>query len=796
MDRASGLAGCTVVSKNHLAYARVVCESFRRHHPSAPFFVLLADGNKGQFCARHEPFELIELDDLRIPDLPRLCFQYDILELNCAAKPYLLQYVLQRPGNSKLVYLDADTFVFRQLTEAWELLDRHSIVLTPHLISEAEEDGRKPGERHIMESGVYNAGFLGVRKDATTERFMNWWSRRVYDKCIADPRLGLFVDQRWLDLVPGLFDGVCILRHAGYNFGHWGLTHRDLEIQNDGQMRVNDAPLALFHFSGVDVERPEFISKYQDRFSFDDKPALKPLFEDYAARVRAAGYAECQKYAYAYASFDNGVPIPRDVRRFYWSLGDGVRRFGNPFATAGAASFWKWLRAEAHVGSGVSRLWYHVHATRPDLRQAFPDIFGKDRLAFLSWATTRGCAEHGIPRVFEPAGPPAVCEPGFGRPRSPTAAEPPGVNVAGNGMSEKGVGEAVRAMVRSLTAARIPYCVIDQPDSGSANRDRTLVDVLQENPYPVNLIHFNAVALPWFVHVRGPKFFRGKYNIGYWLWELPELPEAFHGSFAYLDEVWVSSNYCLESVSRVSPVPVVKMPLALPVESMRTKGVGRDYFGLQERDCVFLFMFDAHSVVERKNPSGVIQAFKRAFPTDPDVRLVLKLAHGTRRIQQALQDEAGDSRIVVIDRVFDREEINSLIEVSDCYVSLHRSEGFGLTLAEAMALGKPVIATGYSANLDFMNASNSLLVQYEMVRLARDFPPYPRGSPWADPDIDHAAELMQAVYENPHRARQIGQRARRDIWAYLSPDVVGARIRERLAMIGRDLEAPGSIFRD
>ena len=211
---------------------------------------------------------------------------------------------------------------------------------------------------------------------------------------------------------------------------------------------------------------------------------------------------------------------------------------------------------------------------------------------------------------------------------------------------------------------------------------------------------------------------------------------------------------------------------------------------------MFLLMCDAQSILERKNPSGVIQAFKRAFRKEPDVRLVLKLVHGNSRIQQALQDEARDHRVLVLDRVFAREEINSLIEVSDCYVSLHRAEGFGLTLAEAMALGKPTIATAFSANLDFMNARNSLLVRYEMVRLKQDFPPYPRGSLWAEPDIDHAAELMRAVYEDPDRARQLGQRARGDILAYLSPEVVGARIRERLAMVGRDKDAPGSMFRE
>jgi len=201
MDRSAGLAACTVVSKNHLAYARVVCESFRRHHPGARFFVLLADRNEGEIAAEREDFTLIELERLPVPELPRVCFQYNILELNCAAKAYALRHVLQQPDVSRVLYLDSDTFVYRELTEALELLERHSIVLTPHLVAAAADDGRKPGERHVLDSGIYNAGFLGLRNDATVSSFLDWWSQRVFDKSIADPAQGLFVDQRWLDLV-------------------------------------------------------------------------------------------------------------------------------------------------------------------------------------------------------------------------------------------------------------------------------------------------------------------------------------------------------------------------------------------------------------------------------------------------------------------------------------------------------------------------------------------------------------------------------------------------------------------
>ena len=369
----------------------------------------------------------------------------------------------------------------------------------------------------------------------------------------------------------------------------------------------------------------------------------------------------------------------------------------------------------------------------------------------------------------------------------------PGVNVVGHAQSEKGLGEVVRAMVRALAAARVPHGVSDYTDYLSENRDRTLVALLGDNAHPVNVIVVTALGLPPFVRARGPAFFRGKYNIGYWLWELPELPRPYHAAFAYLDEVWVASDYGREAIARASPVPVVKIPPPLPAEGLPVAKVGRAHFGLADGQRVFLFMFDAQSIVERKNPSALIAAFKRAFPKEGDARLVLKIGHAGRSLLARLRAEAADERVVVIDRVLDREEVNALIAMSDCYVSLHRSEGFGLTMAEAMALGRPVIATAYSANLDFMTSANSLLVRHRLVQLEKDHPPYPRGSAWADPDVEHAAELMRLVYAEPERARRLGERARADVMEYLSPRSVGARIAERLSLIDRELAARASV---
>jgi glycosyltransferase involved in cell wall biosynthesis len=775
-------AACTIVSKNYISYARVLAESFRRHHPDAEMYVLLVDRLDGHFDPAAEPFTLVELSALGIPDLPRFAFQYAITELNTAVKPSFLRYLFRERGVGRVLYLDPDILVLRELTELLGLLDHHSVLLTPHLTAlDPVEDGRRPAEHHILQAGTYNLGFIGLRWDGVVERLLDWWAERLYRHSRATPEVGFFVDQRWIDLVPGAFDGVHVVRHPGYNVAYWNLAHRDVQLR-DGGVLADGLPVGFFHFSGFDFDRPERLSRHQDRFSLDDLPHIRPLFEEYRRRLAAAGFATTRKWPYAFGRFDNGVAIPGVARDIYWELGEEVRRFGDPFRVGPPDSFWAWIRGEARPDTGVSRFWYHVHRLRADLQRGYPDPLGTNRDPFLIWTRTRGQIEHGVADSLAVAERPAGAR-RASAPSRPARSRVPGVNVVGYVQSEKGVGEALRGMVRALDAAGVPYCVIDFSDPDSLNIDRTVTGLATRNPYPVNLLQINADQTAHFARARGRGFLAGRYNIGYWMWELPEFPEENREAFDYVDEVWVGSTYCLDAVSRASPVPVFRSPVALPVDAVPVRDVGRDHFGLPEKAFVFLFLFDVGSVLHRKNPYALIEAFKRAFGEDENVRLVLKLMRGDRRLAWSLTTRAGDPRVILLDRVLERAELNALIAASDCYVSLHRAEGFGLPMAEAMLLGKPVIATGYSANLDFMNAGNSFLVRCDKVTLEEDHGPYRRGNVWADPDVGHAAELMRQVFHDRERAEEVARRGQREVREQLSPRVVGEQIARRLELI-------------
>lgn len=197
---------------------------------------------------------------------------------------------------------------------------------------------------------------------------------------------------------------------------------------------------------------------------------------------------------------------------------------------------------------------------------------------------------------------------------------------------------------------------------------------------------------------------------------------------------------------------------------------------------MFLFLFDMCSVMERKNPLGLIAAFRKAFPVGEPVALAIKVSHaGQDAIELGrLRDACEEAGVHLIENTFARAETCALIDCCDAYVSLHRCEGFGLTMAEAMLLGKPVIATNYSGNLDFMNSGNSLLVDWKPATVERDFPNYPKGGAWAEPDTGHAARLMRWVFENQDEARELGITARKEMEKLLSVDAAGKRMMEIL----------------
>lgn len=350
-----------------------------------------------------------------------------------------------------------------------------------------------------------------------------------------------------------------------------------------------------------------------------------------------------------------------------------------------------------------------------------------------------------------------------------------GVNVFGYLDTESGVGEVARCFVRMLEREGVPVAPVNIPQSWLRREDHSIETTATSTPYPVNLFFVNADQLPAILATRRA-LLEGRRNVGYWFWELEDFPETFAPALNLVDEVWVASTFCQRSISERASVPVVCIPPAIDTSSW--PAADRAKLGLSNDDIVFLHVFDAASVLPRKNPEAAIAAFKRAFPEPGRELLLLKTINASRDTIRELESMAGRSRVTIMNGYAARSDILTLHASSDVCVSLHRSEGLGLTLIESMAYGHPVIATAYGGCADFLRPDAAALVPYRRITVGPDAPPYPADAIWADPCVESAAAQMRRLATDRAAAASLGARGRDVIrdWAGRSGALARARI--------------------
>ena len=385
-------AACTIVCRNYLAQARALFESLVENEPATRLYLLVLDAEPAD--VEVDPrIEVVSPGRLPIPDFASMSFKYGVVEFNTAVKPYFLSLLFDACGEEEVVYFDPDILVMRRLDELRVALAASSIVLTPHITRPIPDDGLTPSEPDILVSGAYNLGFIGLRGSAETRRFLTWWARRLEDGCRIDVARGLFTDQKWIDLVPGLFPDTRILRDPGYNVAFWNLHERAVE-RVDGRYDVNGRPAAFFHISGFDPERPDLVSKHQTRTRVEPGSGLASLLEEYADRLARHGWKEARDQEYGYARFADGVRVPSLLRRLYLGLDSEKRRqLGDPYRDLGPGGFRDWATRPRPECGGLSYFLLDLFEARIDLQEAFPDVRGRDRDAYVEWARTQGPLE-------------------------------------------------------------------------------------------------------------------------------------------------------------------------------------------------------------------------------------------------------------------------------------------------------------------------------------------------------------------------------------------------------------------
>ena len=363
---------------------------------------------------------------------------------------------------------------------------------------------------------------------------------------------------------------------------------------------------------------------------------------------------------------------------------------------------------------------------------------------------------------------------------------PYGINLFGYFKTETGISQGTKLYAEAIETGKIPHTFISVDFVINFSQDDTSYNnKLSEKPeYAVNLFHLNPPEwkAAW---INFPEeCFDYRYNIGAWAWELETLPKSWLPIIDFVDELWVFSEFIANAVRKETDKPVTVIPYGISVPTDKT--LSRKDFKLPDDKFLILAMFDSCSTISRKNPAGAIRAFGKAFDIhDKNVHLVIKINHPSEEDIKFINNTLGDdSRYTLISDRMEKTRLNSMISLCDVFISLHRSEGFGLVMAESMALGKPVVATNWSANTDFMNSEVACMVDYKLISENGEYLFYenqPRR--WADPDIDQAADYLKKLYHDKAYYKKIAESGKKHIETYFSPEASAEKMKERLAQI-------------
>ena len=358
---------------------------------------------------------------------------------------------------------------------------------------------------------------------------------------------------------------------------------------------------------------------------------------------------------------------------------------------------------------------------------------------------------------------------------------PYGINEYGFFREENGLGQGARMYARSIEAAGIPHRFIHLNFLTWMPQHETSFDgKLDPKPaYAVNLIHLNPDQ--WEEAMRNyPKgSFDKRYNIGIWLWELETLPRGWLKYLDYVDELWVPSEFIAGAARKETAKPVTVIPYGMEVTRAE---LTRADFDLPEETFIALSMYDSNSYVHRKNPMAAIEAFTEAFSGNSNAMLIVKINHPKEAETAQIEDQlkkAGVQYRLIQERM-EREELNALIACCDAFISLHRSEGFGLPIAEAMALGTPAVATNWSANAEFMSGEGACPVGYTLVPVGDRYKDAEEGQVWAEPDIHEAAGYLQKLYEDPGYREGVAAAGQAHVRTTLSIEKSGKMMKKRL----------------
>ncbi len=783
---------CSIVTGTSSAALRVTVDSVLRTHPDATVHVVDLDGSHAGFA----DVDLLTPADVGVveAELHAAAMLAEPESLSSWVLPRLLLHFAS--ANQPVVYLAPGSRVLGDLSELLELGRTAGIGVVARRDELPADDGRSPGPRELHEAGPFHSSVLSVGSGAVA--LLTSWVRQ------SDPGRTAW----WQTAVAAGPHG---LLPAGTVLSRWNVDD-DTVVTCAGDDWTCDGQLSsLADLTGFDPSRPWLWSAIESdtaRTRLSRHPELGLLSALQATELDAATPATTPVVSGAdavaapqprFAATAAGIVVHPPLRRAYrdaidsWRDGAGDHP-PDPFDETAPDVFTRWLcEIVSRDGVPLTRYLTALYDDRPDLRARYPHVPGRDARSFVEWAERHArhendhsailidaatAAAHGSPSTRPaPRGLPWLQRP-----------HPPGVNVVGYLHGELGVGESARQMLRALQAVGVPYSATALGVQLQSRQTAGLgVPGGSDETFDTTLLCVNADRLGTVAEAVS-SLMTGTFRIGMWYWEVEDFPPTMHSNFGLVDEVWVASEFVRTALAPHTRLRVLTIPPPLPQAAPPTT-ITRADLGLPADRPLLLFSFDYLSTAERKNPIGLVDAFQRAFAPDESPVLVIKSINASKRVGDAerlRQRVAGSPDVLLLEEHMPAAARDALVQHCDAYVSLHRSEGLGLTMAEAMALGKPVIATAYSGNLQFMTDENSFLVPWSHALVPDNCAPYPPGTRWAAPDLDEAARLMRFVIDNPEAAAARGRQAAADIRLLHSPEAAGRVMAARLEEIAKN----------
>jgi glycosyltransferase involved in cell wall biosynthesis len=821
----------TIATRSYLAGALVWRKTLQDSNTRMRGLIYLVDekpNNIPRICAESKSIcpdyandlesDLRSSESAEIPDNEGMQDRYDIIEYCTAVKPSIfLSLAAEFPGRI-LHYFDPDTAAFGDLSELRRFSEEHSFTLTPHM-STPTDDHFRLSQLAVLRAGVFNFGYVGWNPSfASGWPLVRWWQRRLNKDCRIALSEGVFVDQSWGVMFCSSPD-TGIFHDSAHNAAYWNMHEREIG-QKGSHFTCDGRQLQFYHFSGYNPHKPDKLSLHQDRHELRGLRGLRALCHWYADSLFAAGF-EHWREVYGRQKENRAQPedmsvakpasMPRTSSVFAARKKADVRvaeAFGNPraFLIRAGVSWWAEFFVALFVMSVVGdkamrcgnldgRRQLHHQLADVSLEENFAQK-GLLELGFKYWwrrslllftdafglrkQTDKTCSlKISVEETLTPAMQGSL-------PHSEAAETQHAIAVVGYITAETGLGESVRGIIRALDSIRKDadlydirghYARTEELEFSARLRHRT-----PDRPwYGTCVAHINADQVPCSMSTHPVTLLtHADRRIGYWYWETENLPFGQNSAAHYFDEIWVATKFVHDSIVNSGVrVPVRVIPPSL--SDLPSDLLGRGHFELPEDRPICLSVFDATSWLGRKNPLGVVKAMQRLYKTREErPLLVLKTTNLKDEDRKILLDFANPVDIVFINGYLSRQETLSLISAANCFVSLHRSEGLGLSLIDAMRLGTPLVSTDYSGPRDFATDENAFLVPWRYCAAQWEDGPY-FGSTWAEPDIEVASDKIACALEIGEETEKKILLAKKKVEYHFSRERTGALLAEALA---------------